>query len=402
LAVLEIEHFFPDGALLMPGLAPAKLREKAPQVLGIAALAAAHELSRHHPLLIVGHHPSLSLERAQGVGHLLSGERDAWVSFAIRLATEPERRALRDWAPRPLPEAGNSWTVDEWGAVFDLVRQALARGRAHVSERLRHKLVVREANEEEEAIYPYKMAEITFGKGQGARARELEEHNPHLCQGPGKWRDIVAGDTIVMPETWPPEPLLSRGFRVLPIAIDPPTTETASPSPRLEVVGAGPRHRLHPFADSPQRRAEERHVEVFLADEAGARTCTHDGPCDTSTCSAYDPIATELSYTTFATTPAGRIRWCTRHQPSNVPAHEITLDVFSGSGERRLRVPYSSGAPMPEGGRAFDIEALDLGDEAYVQLHRGKLALELPTRVCVTHIASSSEGAIFHEREVRS
>ncbi len=402
LAVLELEHFFPEGALLMPGLAPSKLREKAPRVLGIAALTAAHELSRHHPLLIVGHHGSLSTERARGVAHLLGGERDAWVSLAMRLGTEPERSALRDWATRPLPEKGTSWTVDDWGAVFDLLRETLVRGRARPSAPLRHKLVVREPKDEQESIYPYKMAEITFGKGQGARSRELEEHNPHLCKGPGTWRDIVTGDAIVMPDTWPPEPLISRGFHVLPIAIDPPTTETAPPPSRLEAIGAGQRHLLHPFADSSQRRGEERHVEVFLADEAGAKTCTHDGPCDTSTCSAYDPVATELSYTSLATTLAGRIRWCTRHRPTNVPVHEITLDVFSASGERRLRVPYSSGAPMPDGGRAFDVEALDLGDEAYVQLHRGKLALELPTRVCVTHIASTSEGAIFHEREVRS
>jgi len=378
---LEIEHFFPDGALVLPGASPAKLRDGAPVILGTSALRAAYDLARRGRACAVGHHASLSLERARGVAHLLTGAREAWVSLAMRVAKPHEKRAIRAWASRALPPAGDTWDEATWGAVYDLYQSAILPTPPRPPTPLRHKLVVRSASEERENIYPYKMAEITFGKGQGARSRELEEANPHLCRGPGQWRDIVSGDEIVMPETWPPDPLLVRGFRVLPIMTDPPTQEGTTTVDAVDTVGCGARHLVYPMAGSPMRRAVERHVELLCTGEANLLACSHDGPCDTETCAAYDPLATALSYRTLAPAPTGRLRWCTSHAPKTVPAEEISLVVFSLSGEVRLVVPYTSGTALPGRGRSFDLVVPLFDREGYIQLRRGNLPLEHPVRV---------------------
>ncbi len=401
LTVVELEHFFPSGALLVPLQTPAALRDGAPVVLGIDALRAAHSLLRSRQAHVVGHHDSLSRERAEGVAHLLTGARDEWASLATRTGNEDEKRAFREWAShadRPLPPADAEWTNDDWGAVFDRYRSALGALPAPAGA-LRHKLVVRSASEERETIYPAKMAEITFGRGHAGRARELEDDNPHLLRGPSQWRDIVAGDQITMPEAWPPEPLIARGFRVLPLSVDPPTVEVTNiAAPR--VTGCGARHESHPYADSPARRAKARHVEIVVDDGEAIKTCSHDGTCDTSTCNLYDPIVTELAWKPLAASAKGRLLWCTSHEPRTVPATEISLVVFSLAGEKRLTVPYTAGRALAGGGRSFDVEVVGLDTEGFVQLRRGDLPLEHPVRVSLARAREASPSAMSTVKEL--
>jgi hypothetical protein len=294
--VIEIEHFTEHGAVFLPELSPASLREGAPAAAGLDVLKSVFRRAEHEPhVLVTGHHDQLSKERAEGVRLLLAGDRDGWRSLATRAASLEEQDIIRAWAREPLPDG--KWNADTWGKIFDLYMRELAPAAPAPTAR-RHKLVVRGPAEEKEAIYPVKMAEITWGWEHAARAQELETLNPHLCRGRWTWRDIGPGDEIVMPETWPPKPLLDRGFQVVPLQ---PGEAPAPPeAPRLRnakrAVACGARHRDHPQVKSPDRRAVQRHVEVLLVPE-DTHVCKDGGPCDTDHCEVYDPYAFDLRYT---------------------------------------------------------------------------------------------------------
>jgi hypothetical protein len=142
------------------------------------------------------------------------------------------------------------------------------------------------------------MAEITWGWQRAARAQELEPLNPHLCRGPWSWRDIQPGDEIFMPATWPTKALRDRGFKVVALA---PGEDPRRPEPprlrgAMRVVACKARHSDDPHANSVDRRAVQRHVEIlFVPDDV--HVCKDAGPCDTGHCEVYDPYAFELRYT---------------------------------------------------------------------------------------------------------
>src|SRR4029079_3828416 len=130
--------------------APSPLREGAARVTGLDALRATLARARgRQPVVICGHHPSLSLERAQSVQHLLGGQRPEWAALSVRVATRADGEAVLRWAAEeldlpcdPLPDGDDdaairefqrayneehapklelTGTMDEatWGAVFD-------------------------------------------------------------------------------------------------------------------------------------------------------------------------------------------------------------------------------------------------------------------------------------------
>jgi hypothetical protein len=193
----------------------------------------------------------------------------------------------------------------------------------------RHKLVIRGPEGEKESIYPVKMAEITFGFAEANRHIELEPLNPHICKGHLQW-NIGPHDEIFMPETWPPEPLVARGFKVVPVDGDDPA---APEPPHLEraprAVGCGDHHLEHPYANAPERRAEKRHVEVVILPE-GALVCGHEGPCDTGTCEVYDPVAYDQSYQSLGTVVHAP-RWIVR-RPIWCPPVDLALHVHDDGG----------------------------------------------------------------------
>jgi hypothetical protein len=204
-AVVELEHFTADGAVFLPGAAPSVLREGAARVTGLDALRATLARARgKHPLVICGHHPSRSLERAQSVRHLLVGDRSAWAALSVGVATPADVEAVLRWAAEELewpcdpipgiaddaairefqrahneehaPKLELTGTMDEatWGAVFDVMLEQLAPPAPPPAPR-RHKLVIRAVGEDPSNIYPVKMAEITWGGPQAGRAQELGE-----------------------------------------------------------------------------------------------------------------------------------------------------------------------------------------------------------------------------------
>jgi hypothetical protein len=289
--VIELEHFTEDGAVFLPGFSPARLRESAPQVTGIDALKAIFERCKNEKhVLVTGHHAIVSKERAESVQFLLMGNRFAWAALSQRVAKPEDKVYLRAWASEPLPEDDAAWTTETWGGVFDLYVKEIAPQAPAPTTFTKHPRIEVHLGKN---FVPYIVAQDATGDAE--RYVEMNPLNPTKPKGASDrgWKPTYPGETVWLPDGWDPfvEKLVAAGWhafhgeRDAPPPPEPPHLEHA---PRA--LGCGDHHLEHPYAKSPERRAEKRHAEVvILPDDALA--CSHDGPCDMSTCDVYDPTA---------------------------------------------------------------------------------------------------------------
>jgi hypothetical protein len=359
--IIELEHFTADGAVFLPGFSPAELREAAPHVTGIDALEAVFarcENEKH--VLVAGHHASLSEERAQSVQFLLMGNRFAWAALSARVAKPEDKAHVRAWASEPLPEDDAAWTIETWGKVFDLYVKALVPPQPDGPPQLAtHPYIVARYGKN---FVPHQVAlDAHFPAGDYVKMNALNPTKPLLPHDRG-WKPVWPGETVYLPDAWDDRVELLRaagwdahhGERVEPKTPEPPHLEHA---PRA--VGCGDRHLEHPYAKAADRRAETRHVEIVVLPD-DALVCSHDGPCDTSACEVYDPMAYELLHTPFGRPRRVVVRWIVPEK------YGRQLILRSKTGEVRAKIPISAAGPAGSGFIAFDLsphfydEPLDL------------------------------------------
>lgn len=380
--VIEMEHFTADGAIFLPGFPPdsVELRDAAPQILGIEVLRRIFTtFDTGDPLLVAGHHPSLSQERADGVRLLLVGDRDGWAALSNDVAIPEDKEYLRNWSHEPLPD-DDSWTVDTWKQIFDMYTRELVPAPPPTPPApQRHKLVI--VGDEKKNIYPVRMAEITWGYSQASRAQELEPLNPSICYGHWNWKpNLGPGDEIVMPETWPPGPLTDAGYHVVPVDggnVPPPPPPPVPPTVQTDplAVGCGARHREHPHKNDDVRRARLRHVETILL-PGPALVCCLGSPCDYSTCEVYDPMAFDFVYLDIEPPGLERFRWVTSHQPYRGELSSLQLDLLTDESTVFRSIPGTAAAQVGDC-YSFDVDPSDLDGIAFARLtSTGGQALE--------------------------
>ncbi len=340
--VLELEHFNPQSAVFMPGAPPF---EESESVLGVDALRSCIEHLRDTPLdraRIVGHaagndDPALSKKRAACIGALLTGDRDGFASIANATHGLRDVEDFLSWvaatyawpcAPSSSRAASvqrfqrkfkaQTWgheirddgVVDEstWGAFVVCMMRVVQREPMDAQE------TTGGATAEGRPIGPAyikvqstdSFAPITLAKeakGSENFYPELNPQNPHLCPDGTHWNNFGTNAEVNLPKDWV-GPLKALHKYMIIDGEEPPT-----PGPRVEVLKAAPKlaacgahHVQHPSAKARHRRAFHRRVEVivFGNGESTEAICTHDGACDQSTCSLYDPTEYTLVYRPLA------------------------------------------------------------------------------------------------------
>lgn len=374
---IEIEHFSPGAAVVLPGPSPAKLREGADTVQGIDALRAVLQRAAHErveSVVIVGHGPKISSERVISVQHVLAGERRAWAAHAMGHAGSDDAAHVLRWAAHtyswpcdpnlsPDPRGGfkdsynaaiqgehrgeglrpltsSALNVPMWEAFFDVYQWAL---RPSSRRRLgRPYLIVNNRTQ----TYPVLLAKI--GALDERRYRDLYPLNPGR-EKPGDmgWNEPRVSDVIYLPthEPWKLDRLRERGYDVFdgePLpedSKDPPLLDPA----RLRTVGCGDAHVRHPHDGSLERRAVDRHVEVFLLPwHPAPRIASASESCTTRTCELYDPRVYDFEYVRIRP-----LRARTLEYGIHLPEHDwITggrFQVVSADGSQRVEIPIAEG-----------------------------------------------------------
>jgi hypothetical protein len=332
--VIELEHFTENGAVFLPGLSPAKLRPTALPVAGIDALRTVFaRATGEQRVVVAGHHETRSANRAKGVLLLLTGKRSAWAAHACREATDEDKDHIRAWSLEPLPENGD-WTEATWCRVFDLYMRELA-GAVPPPKFTKHPhIVVRKGKN----FVPHVVAHDATGRAE--RYVEMNELNPTKpIPGDRGWHPTWPGETVNLPDSW--DPFIARlkkaGWDAYPGEREdpaPPPLPRLDPDPREAACGG--RHVSTPHADSVERRAVERHVEVLVLHEDGA-VCSAD-LCDTLHCEVYDPSAYDLDYATVSAVPVLHVSRVLPGRP------DAQLLVFDSVGAELVRLPSQLGA----------------------------------------------------------
>jgi hypothetical protein len=298
--------------------------------------------------VVTCHHTTVSQERADSVQYLLMGNRFAWAALSERVSKPEDRAHVRAWASEPLPEDDAAWTLDTWGTVFDLYVRELAPLAPSPPGFTKHPRIEVHYGRN---FVPHVVARDATGDAE--RYVEMNGLNPTKPKGPRDrgWEPTYPGETVWLPDDWDPfvENLVAAGWHAFHGERDaspPPEPPHLEHAPRA--VGCCDHHLEHPYVKAAERRAEKRHVEVIVPPE-DALACNHDGPCNTTTCEVYDPIAFHLEPVT-ATLPQYRpfaVRTVSRDfAPLTQVAFELQIDARVRRGRTdhdgwiRTHVPY--------------------------------------------------------------
>ena len=330
--VIELEHFRPSSAVMLPGAVPAEIamRSGVAPVLGIEVLKACRVFAKDYPVdrtRITGHGAILSQERADCVKALLTADRDAFVDLALAHGEIGDVQHVLRWVapqyrwpcdPGAITEVNDSATsravwnfqtnynrefhqhidVDgivgpqTWGAIFDCYQRALTPEPAP-----------------DRSTLPY--IDVHYGKnfvphivahdatGNDADYVQMNPYNPTKpIPGDRGWYPTYPGERVLLPPSWDGsvESLVAAGWHAFHGGPPAPPIVDPAPPPMtkegLRSIGCGDHHLVGPFGDGANRRAVERRVEVLFFDEGEtpALICTAGGatPCPSSSCELYD------------------------------------------------------------------------------------------------------------------
>ena len=355
--VVELEHFLPGSAVLLPGDTPEaiELRPDAPRMRGIDALSACLRDAVGAPpasILVVGHDPSLSKERAGCVRALLVADRDAWLAIVQAHSQPGDVQSILRWASQqfgwpcdpgavtgvidtattravrafqgsydgdldaglfPAPATGAEIAIDgvmgpqTWGAMFDCIQRALHPVQKPTPGTLAYILV-----DDKHQTYPVELAQIAAPGQDANRWTDLDGPNPLMVlPNGGGWRPPQVGQRIYIPPTWDLQALRDAGYVAVdatPASLPPPAGPPPIAADGLRAIGCGAHHVDTP--DAGGRRAVHRHVDVVFVDPDAPPpvvTCgAGSGPCKAKDCELYDPREYDLAYVPLdATIPAG-------------------------------------------------------------------------------------------------
>jgi hypothetical protein len=396
-AAIELEHFDPDGAVMLPGLAPIALRMGARITTGLSALRAVLGRIESRPgelPILTGHHASLSEERAKSVLFLLMRNRAEWAKLSHEKAGPNDADHILRWAaaahewrcnpdvdPKPVLAFRNAYNdavtrrrgakhriastaVDAamWGAFFDLYDWALW---PEPDNGLPFLVVNNHTT-----TYPLLLSDIATGTE--AHYRDLYPINPTfpLPDGTG-WRSPEIGETIYLPRdpVWDLEKLRAAHYDVFSPAPATALVEPTSPAvvKPITYVGCGARHATHPHAKAPRRRGEARAVEVLFFSDANepGRIARADEASTTQTDDVYDPRRVDVFYLELENARAP-IRhatlWVILHGRA-IPG--LTLVIANDAGETSRHVTDERGEVHVEGieGEMFHLHAIFDGDQ---------------------------------------
>jgi hypothetical protein len=447
--VVELEHFFVQSAVFLPGPAPStvELRDGAARVRGIDALKACLDTLAGTPLdqiRITGHDSDLSQARADNVRALVVGDaasRDAWVAGALRRSRIADQQLVLQWAaqqfgwgcdPGPITNADSAAThaairafqfsynadvcaglfpdpcpgtpigvdgfigKETWGAVFDCYMRALRPVAASAGGGGGTPAYIIVDNKHQ--TYPVQLAQIAAPGRDARHWTDLNPLNPDMViPNGGGWYPPQVGQRIYIPASWSLQALADAGYETHP-AEDPPKPPVVAPgapalaSPGPVAIGCGAHHLQTPFADAPSRRAVRRHVEVlaFAAGEAPVivRCGEGDGPCPAAQCELYDPRDYRFDYVDVAAAEAlDQGTWWVTQVPAWASG-PVALVVLDPSGSEVARFPIAAAQKLDEDFFAFDLSSLDPLGSYRLELRQDATCLVPPVQIGVHALVS--------------